>query len=139
MCLSELSVVGEMADLTRTGLLPSAQEVAALSLHFGLPVTHQTTHEHSPDPTHPTPPPDHVPTQSKRVWQPLELSNSLYEKFLRDKKTERPDFVHRNIVSVRPHVVGVCQHVLPFAVARGRVVKAVATVEATKTALSGAQ
>lgn len=37
MHLSELSLVSEMADIIRNDLLPSAQEVAALSLQFAVP------------------------------------------------------------------------------------------------------
>ena len=37
MCLSSLSVVDEMSELFRNDLLPSADEVAALSLQFAQP------------------------------------------------------------------------------------------------------
>ena len=37
MCLNELSVVSEMGDVTRNGLFPTAEEVAALSLQFAVP------------------------------------------------------------------------------------------------------
>ena len=37
MCLSSLAVVEEMAELFRNNLLPSADEVAALSLQFAQP------------------------------------------------------------------------------------------------------
>ena len=37
MCLSWLSVVDEMSELFRNDLLPSADEVAALSLQFAQP------------------------------------------------------------------------------------------------------
>ena len=39
MCLSELTKVSEMADLTRNNLLLTAEEVAALSLQFAHPST----------------------------------------------------------------------------------------------------
>ena len=37
MCLSSLAVVDEMSELFRNDLLPSADEVAALSLQFAQP------------------------------------------------------------------------------------------------------
>ncbi len=37
MCLNDLSLGLEMADLTRNNLFPSAEEIASLSLQFAVP------------------------------------------------------------------------------------------------------
>ena len=37
ICLSELALVSEMADLTRNDLFPTAGAIASLGLQFGMP------------------------------------------------------------------------------------------------------
>lgn len=120
MCLNELSMCNKMVDLTRNNLFPTSEEVAALSLQFGLPVS---VDGQSPlllpglgpgnegggakegggasvTPERPITP--YVTPRTKRVWLYLDDSNPEYDEVLRQrKKSKEKDFVQMNIVSTK--------------------------------------
>lgn len=111
MCLNELRMTNLMADIARNNLFPTAEEVAALSLQFGIPSISSplTTDERAKEeekeeghtPQRPMTP--YLKPRTKRVSLYLDASNPEYEEALRERMRSRTkegeNFIQSNIVS----------------------------------------
>ena len=106
MCLSELDVAKEMADLTRNNLFPTANEVAALSLQFSHPsniesevasVTEPPEEDHTPE----RPMAPYLTSIGKRsIALPMDTFNHDYMAFVKERrKSLKKDHIQFNIVS----------------------------------------
>ena len=103
--MSEL--VNKMADLTRSNIFPSAEEVAALSLQFGLPayMEHRSPAPPARDLTPQRPMTPHLTPRRKRERILLDHSNREYEAMLRERAKSKDggvagkDFIQSNKVS----------------------------------------
>lgn len=109
MCLYELEIMKEMANLTRNSLFPTAEEVAALSLQFSIPSI-----MHSSGPTSakgeeagPGIEQDHTPQRpmapllthkQKRLSLSLDTTNRAYEELIKERQKISKDYIQLNIV-----------------------------------------
>ena len=114
MCLNELELSREMADLTRNNLFPSAKEVSILSLLSPPPPPPPPTTITPPSPTHrhrrgeeeegeeqERPKTPDVKPRTKKVVMSLDANNPDYERILQARKKaeqEKKDFIQSNIV-----------------------------------------
>ena len=115
MCLNELELAKEMADLTRNNLFPSAREVSMLGFMFPRAVVEAEQGEGtgeegeesqlSPIPEYyshlPRPMAPKLEPRTKKVCLYLDANNPEYEEMLRERRNqgERANFIQSNIVS----------------------------------------
>ncbi len=108
MCLNELELVREMADITRNNLFPTPEEVAALSLQFALPATIESETSESEilrselDHTPQRPKaPFVISSRSRGVSIPLDTNNPSFNDVIRKRRTaSSKDYIQSNIVCV---------------------------------------
>lgn len=115
--LNDLKCAREMADIVRNSLLPTADEVVSLSMHFAAPLQREQLQLKDDEvpievisgqrPVTPRPG-DRPLHKSCSRREPLELTNPLYEQLLAERKcTMATNFVHRNITHCQMLSLGV--------------------------------